>query len=124
MKTSDPIANLLSTFSNACAVHKLEVEIPFSSFKEQILATLQKEGIIKSFKKVAYGPKEMLAVSLNDKYRTYRRISTPGRRSYAGASKLPRKYREIVIVSTPLGVMTVREAIKKNVGGEILMEVV
>lgn len=123
MKTSDPIANLLSTFSNACAVEKYTVKIPFSTFKEKILTTLQSEKIIQSFKKENEGAKVSLVVELNPRYRTYRRLSKPGRRYYAGASKLPRKYREIVIVSTPLGVMTVRNAIKKNIGGEVLMEV-
>jgi small subunit ribosomal protein S8 len=123
MKTSDPIANLLSSFSNAIAVGKLEVTIPFSSFKERILTALQAEGIIAGFKKIEDKSKVSLTINLNPKYRSYKRLSKPGRRYYANVSSMPRKYREIVIVSTPKGIMTVKNAVKSNVGGEILMEV-
>lgn len=123
MKTSDPIANLLSSFANAAAVSKYSVTIPFSSFKENILTALEKEGIIKSFKKQADGAKVSLIVELEPKYSVYKRLSKPGRRYYATVSRIPRKYRETVIVSTPKGVMTAKNAIKSNVGGEVLMEV-
>ena len=53
------------------------------------------------------------------------RVSTPGRRVYAGAKKTPEvlKGLGVSILSTNAGVLSNREAKAKNVGGEILCEV-
>jgi small subunit ribosomal protein S8 len=54
-----------------------------------------------------------------------RRLSTPGRRLYAGAAQIPRALggMGIVIVSTPRGVLTGTRARRENVGGELICEV-
>ena len=54
-----------------------------------------------------------------------KRISKPGLRVYSSASDVPRVRGGIgvSIVSTSDGIMTDREARKRNVGGEILCEV-
>ena len=53
------------------------------------------------------------------------RISKPGLRVYKGATEVPsvRGGIGVAIVSTSDGVMTDREARRRNVGGEILCEV-
>ena len=53
------------------------------------------------------------------------RVSSPGRRVYTGAKDVPRVRDGIgvAIISTSDGVMTDREARRRNVGGEILCEV-
>ena len=57
--------------------------------------------------------------------RELKRVSTPGRRVYAGAKEIPfvRQGLGIAIVSTPKGVMSDGQARATNVGGEILCTV-
>ena len=53
------------------------------------------------------------------------RVSKPGRRIYAKASEIPsvRTGKGIVIVSTPAGIMTGKDARTKGVGGELICKV-
>ena len=57
--------------------------------------------------------------------REIRRVSTPGRRVYAGVKGLPRVRQGlgVAIVSTAKGVMSDADARSQNVGGEILCTV-
>jgi small subunit ribosomal protein S8 len=50
------------------------------------------------------------------------RVSRPGLRRYAGVDELPRVLNGlgIAILSTSHGVMTEKEAVKENVGGEVI----
>ena len=54
-----------------------------------------------------------------------RRVSKPGLRVYSQATKVPRVLGGlgIAVLSTSQGLMTDREARKRNVGGEVLCEV-
>jgi small subunit ribosomal protein S8 len=51
-----------------------------------------------------------------------RRISTPGLRVYSGATSVPRVLGGlgVAVLSTSHGLMTDREARKRNVGGEVM----
>ena len=57
--------------------------------------------------------------------RELRRVSTPGRRVYAGVKDIPyvRQGLGVAIVLTPQGVMSDGQARATNVGGEILCTV-
>jgi small subunit ribosomal protein S8 len=92
---------------------------------------LADEGYIRGYEKVtsAAGHPE-LEISL--KYfdgipviRTIKRVSTPGRRVYAGVKDIPsvRNGLGVSIVSTPRGVMSDAAARNANVGGEVLCTV-
>ncbi len=52
------------------------------------------------------------------------RVSRPSIRRYAGANSMPRVPHGmgVQVITTPLGVMTDREARRKKVGGEILLQ--
>jgi small subunit ribosomal protein S8 len=54
-----------------------------------------------------------------------RRVSKPGRRMYAKSTNIPRPKNGygVVILSTPEGVMSGREAVKARIGGEVICEV-
>ena len=54
-----------------------------------------------------------------------RRVSKPGLRVYSGAREVPRVLGGlgVAVVSTSQGLMSDREARKRNVGGEILCDV-
>ena len=51
-----------------------------------------------------------------------KRVSKPGLRKYVGVTEVPRVLggMGIAILSTPIGLVTGREAKRKNVGGELL----
>ena len=54
-----------------------------------------------------------------------KQISKPGQRIYVKCDQIPKPLRGLglVIISTPLGVISGREASKKGIGGEVICEV-
>ena len=110
--------------------HLETIESPSSRLKFTIAKILEREGFVGTVTERADGPKKTITVVL--KYdgkvpviRFIKRISTPGRRIYRGASELPRVLSDIgiAIISTSMGVMTNKEARKRKLGGEVLCEV-
>ncbi|MEA2024928.1 MAG: 30S ribosomal protein S8 [Actinomycetota bacterium] len=131
MVQSDPIADMLTRIRNANTALHPETTMPSSKLKEQVARILSEEGFIDGYK-VEDAPvgKELTVRLRYDKERQpiltgIKRISKPGLRVYTGASDVPRVRGGIgiAIVSTSNGVMTDREARKRNVGGEVLCEV-
>ena len=127
---TDPIADMLTRVRNAnTAMHDV-VKMPSSKQKVALAEVLQKEGYIGSFE-TAPSPRgvgEVLTIQLKyspDRDRTIsglRRISTPGMRVYRNANTVPRVLGGlgVAVLSTSDGLMTDREARKRNVGGEVL----
>jgi small subunit ribosomal protein S8 len=131
MTMTDPIADLLTRIRNGQMAKDATVEIPFSRIKQEILGVLEKEGYIRGHSLNEKQPFSTLTVRV--KYderrepaiRRIRRISTPGRRVYAGKDEIPQVLEGmgITILSTSSGIMTGRKAREAGVGGEILCEV-
>ena len=131
MSMTDPIADMLTRIRNAINRRHASVDIPHSKMKESIARILQDEGFIQRYELVPDGRFQVLRVHL--KYAEgrrpvlthLRRLSTPGRRLYAGAAQIPRALggMGVVIVSTPRGVLTGTRARRENVGGELICEV-
>jgi len=130
MSMSDPIADMLTRIRNALMVGHTSTPIPYSSVKGEIARVLQQEGYIESFA-VSEGPLPVITVELKyfGKRRVrkpvitgLRRISSPGRRVYAGKREIPwvLSGMGIAIMSTPKGVMTGAQARREGVGGEII----
>jgi small subunit ribosomal protein S8 len=128
---TDPIADMLTRIRNAINRRHASVDIPHSKMKESIARILQDEGFVQRYELVPDGRFQVIRVHL--KYAEgrrpvlthLRRLSTPGRRLYAGATQIPRALggMGIVIVSTPRGVLTGTRARRENVGGELICEV-
>ena len=126
----DPIANMLTSIRNAQAVSKETVEIPFSKLKFGIAEILEKEGFIDKVEKRGRKIKKVIEIKLKyeDKKPVIsglKRISKPGQRIYLSAQEI-RRVRSgygISIISTSKGLMTNKEARKKNMGGEIICEI-
>lgn len=123
----DPISDMLTRIRNAQKAGHQTANIPLSNIKFEIAKILKKEGYIDDVKKIGRGEGKILEVTL--KYpiamNKIRRISKPGKRVYVKTSDL-KKIRSgygIVIISTPKGLMTNKEAFKQHLGGEILLEV-
>ena len=131
MSMTDPIADMLTRIRNAINRRHASVDIPHSKMKESIARILQDEGFVQRYELVPDGRFQALRVHL--KYAEGRRpvlthlkrLSTPGRRLYAGSAQIPRALGGlgIVIVSTPRGVITGTRARRENVGGELICEV-
>lgn len=129
---TDTIADMLTRIRNAQAVHKTTVRVPFSTLKQHIVDILVTEGYIASATVELENEGSGSALVLTLKYlnqrpaiRELKRISTPGRRVYAGTKGMPYVYENlgIAIISTSKGVMTNKEARRQRVGGEVLCEI-
>ena len=130
MTMTDPIADMLTRIRNANTAMHDEVKMPSSKKKEALAAILKKEGYIEDFKVAANADRPGSTLTVTMKYsperiRTIsglRRVSKPGLRVYKAASEVPRVLGGlgVAVVSTSQGLMTDREARKRNVGGEVL----
>ena len=127
----DPIGDLLTRIRNAYMARIIEVKIPYSKIKSEILKILKKNKYILDFDTTTDGDvKKILVVTLNDvkvtKYiPTLKRISKPGQRVYIWSQEIKKSRNGvwIYIVSTPKWVVTWYEARSLNVGWELLCEV-
>jgi small subunit ribosomal protein S8 len=130
MAITDPIGDLLARIRNGQLRGTSKIKSPASKLRVRVLDVLQEEGFIRGYAEVEFKGRKELEIEL--KYhdgrpviRELKRVSTPGRRVYAGAKEL-RPHRQglgLSIVSTPQGVMTDASAREKNVGGEVLCQV-
>ena len=131
MAQTDPIAELLTRIRNALRARFNRVELAHSRLREAICRVLVAEGFLTAMDVAGAGVQKKLNLTL--RYSPTReavitgiqRVSRPSIRRYAGAKTMPRISGGIGIhvVSTPLGVITDREARRKNVGGEVLLKV-
>lgn len=128
MSMSDPIADMLNRIRNGLMARHDSVPVPVSKVKIAIAKVLKEEGYIQDFDVSQDAPQKMLRIRLRytGKKQTVlsglRRVSKPGLRVYVPKSQIPRVYGGlgIAILTTPLGVMTGREAWRRRVGGEVL----
>jgi small subunit ribosomal protein S8 len=127
---TDPVADLLTRIRNANSAGLELVEAPVSRLKANIARVLKEEGYIKNFRLVRADGKHYLRLYLKvdgqDKPITgIKRESKPGLRRYVGVGEIPRVLNGAgtVILSTPKGVMTGKEARKQKVGGELICSV-
>lgn len=124
---NDQIADLLVRIRNAAAAGKSELEMPSSKMKEVILDILKKEGFVGDVKVTVSGVHKSLKITLvSEKLPVHiRQISRPGQRIYVKNKDIPRPLRGLglVVISTPHGVISGREAKRLGVGGEVICEV-
>ena len=130
MTMTDPIADMLTRIRNANTAMHDTVRMPSSKLKESLAAILLREGYIEGYNVAddTTRPGRVLEITMKytpERARTIsgiRRISKPGLRVYTKADKLPRVLGGlgVAVLSTSQGLMTDREARKRNVGGEIL----
>ena len=123
---SDPIADLITRIRNAHAVNMSEVCIPYSKFKEAVLKVMHANGYINSYEVKKVKELKNLVVSIKDiDINHIRRLSKPGQRIYVAKTNIPKPLRGmgLVIISTPKGVISGKEAVKLNTGGELICEV-
>jgi small subunit ribosomal protein S8 len=127
MSMTDPIADLLTRIRNGQTARKPEVSMASSKLKTAIARVLKEEGYVADVRLESEGQKTTLTIGL--KYYDGRpvidrieRVSRPGLRIYRGKDELPKVLGGMgtVIVSTPQGVMTDKQARSIGQGGEVL----
>ena len=128
---NDTIGDFIIRLKNAGAVKKESISVPFSSLKLAVAEKLKDAGFVASIDKKGKKVRKTLDVVL--KYDTegihvihgVKRISKPGRRVYRSVSEImPVRYGYgTLVLSTPKGILTGKEARKENVGGEALFEI-
>ena len=125
----DSIADMLIRIKNAQRVKKDAVDLPHSRVKEAIARIMSAEGFVGTVATPARGAKKYLRILLKypaEKGKVMieglKRVSTPGRRVYVGAGKVPRVRAGfgLAIISTSKGLMTDEEARAKKMGGEVI----
>src|SRR5262245_8972610 len=125
---TDPVADMLTRLRNAAMAKHVSTLVPASRLKRNIAQILKDEGYIKDFEVVSDATQGSLKIYL--KYDDSRapaisglqRVSRPGLRVYKPKAEIPRVLGGlgIVIMSTPKGLMTGRDAWHQNVGGEVI----
>jgi len=124
---TDPIADLLARIRNAAQAEKIDMFVPYSKIKAEVVRILKDEGYIADYSvdTSAAHPRIKITNKLVDHtcaITGLRRVSRPGLRRYVGAGEIPRVLAGMgtAILSTSRGVMSGREAKKQKVGGELL----
>lgn len=115
---------------NASTQGKSIVSFPYSGVKSSILECLKKEGYIVSFsKKMKKGfPQlevELVYVDKKPLISNVQRISKLSKRVYVGFKEIyPIKNGAgILVLSTPKGILSGKEAKREHVGGEALFKI-
>ena len=131
MTLVDPIGDMLTRIRNGQMRSLNKINIPFSNFRLKILEVLKKEGYIIDFN-IDNDKKKIKFLSVDLKYyegqpviKEIKRVSKPGRRVYSRATSIPKVLNGLglAILSTSKGVMSDVDAIKNNLGGEIICKV-
>ena len=127
---TDPIADYLTRLRNAIKANHRVVEIPGSRLKREITKILFDQGYILNYKFLEGDvPSGVIKIALKydpqdhtSAIKALKRVSRPGLRQYAGYKDMPRVLNGlgIAIVSTSKGVMTNKQAVREQVGGEVL----
>ncbi len=127
---TDPISDMLTRIRNANVAMRDEVVMPSSKQKIALAEILKKEGYIGDFavgegETIAHKSLKIQMKYSDDRRRTIlgiKRVSTPGLRIYRRATDVPRVLGGlgVAVLSTSYGLMTEREARKRNIGGEVM----
>jgi small subunit ribosomal protein S8 len=127
----DTIAQFLTRIRNAGTARHEKVDIPSSKVRVGLAEILVNNGLIRSFKVAKDSKQGVMRVYLkyneNGEHVINKidRVSRPGRRVYIKSTEIPvvRSGLGMTIVSTSQGLMSGKEAQKKNLGGELVATV-
>ena len=126
----DTIGDMLTSIRNGCMSQKEIVVLPYSKLKEAVAKKLAELSFVEKVEVEDVVGKKKLTVKL--KYRDnkpalthLKRVSKPGLRVYSQRKNLKPVLGGLgyILISTPQGILTNKEAVKKGVGGELICEV-
>ena len=126
----DQISNMLIMMKNGSLADKESVSFPYSKMKNAIAECLKKEGYILSVAKKVKKDQPVLEIGLvyvdkKPKITEVERISKQSRRVYFGLKDIHsvRSGSGLLVLSTPKGILSGKEARKEQVGGEALFKI-
>jgi small subunit ribosomal protein S8 len=126
----DSISNMIIMMKNGSLAGKESVSIPYSKLKNAIGECLKKAGYVSEVSKKVKKGLPVLEVSLvyvdkKPKITEVERISKQSRRVYFGMKDIHsvRNGTGLLVLSTPKGILSGKEARKEQVGGEALFRI-
>jgi len=126
----DSISNMIIMLKNGSLAGKESVFLPYSKVKNAIAECLKKEGYISQVKKVVKSGFPTLEIGLiytdkKPKISEVERISKQSRRVYFKIKGIHtvRNGGGLLVLSTPKGILSGKEARKEQVGGEALFRI-
>ena len=126
----DSIADMLIRIKNALQAGHEMLVMPHSKMRAAIAQILLDEGYLTDLEVIEQEPQAELKLKLRyvdsmPAITDVKRVSKPGRRLYTSSQKIPTTLSGygVTILSTNQGVISDKEAKKKNVGGEIICQV-
>lgn len=126
----DTIAQLIIELKNANVAGKATASFPYSKLRESILTTLKEIGYVGAISKKGKKVIKTIEVELvyedgKPKIEGVKQISKYSRRMYLKSSEAHsvRNGFGSLILSTPSGILTDRDARKQKVGGEALFKI-
>ncbi len=114
---------------NAARAQRRELIVPFSKLSKEIGLVLVKEGFLEEVKEEKEGNNLRIKIAYEKrtpKFYDTAVISRPSLKKFIGSKDIhgiEKRGRKTLIISTSEGVMTGKEAQKKNLGGEILFAI-
>lgn len=128
---TDTISNLIIHLKNSNAAGLESATITFSKMKFEVLKLLEKEGYVGKVKEVGKGDVkkvievELLYVNKKPVITNVKRVSHFSRRVYIKAKEIVpvKNGYGLLIITTPKGVMTGKDAKAQKLGGEALFNI-
>lgn len=125
------VSDFVIRIKNAARARRREILAPYTRITREIAKVLQKEGFLEEVKEQTVDKKKMLILKIRYKNRSpvltdVKIISKPSIRVYTPSKNINASQRKgmfIFVLSTSKGILTGHEAVKKNLGGEILFKV-
>ncbi len=126
----DPISDMLIMLKNGNRANHEVVSFTYSKIKHAIAECLKQAGYVDTITKKTKKGFPVLEVTLvyKDKMpriQDVKRISKPSRRMYMGVKEITtvKNGHGALVLSTPKGILTDKEAKKELVGGEVLFSI-
>lgn len=126
----DSISNMIIMMKNGSLAGKESVVFPYSKLKNAILECLKKEGYVSAVTKKVKKDHPVLEVALTyvdnkPKIAEVERVSKQSRRIYFSMKDIHsvRNGTGLLVLSTPKGILSGKEARKEQVGGEALFRI-
>ena len=126
----DSISNMIIVMKNGSIAGKESVAVPYSKMKNAIALCLKKEGYVTEISKKVKKGQPLLEMGLvyvdkKPKITEVERVSKQSRRVYFGMKDIHsvRNGTGLLVLSTPKGIMSGKEARKEQVGGEALFRI-
>jgi small subunit ribosomal protein S8 len=125
------VSDLIIRIKNAIRAKRREVAFDNLKINKAICKVLVTEGFLESFELGTKDDRKVIVAKIKyDKrvpnFTDVLVVSKPSLRKYTRACEIleiQRKGRHTIILSTNKGIMTGREALKRNMGGEILFRI-